>query len=87
LAGAIALDFGGKRGGATASGLIDTVGYLGGAFAGVGTAHVAAALGWRGVFLALAAVAWLSAVVAAAFLLEQIRRPAFTGLERADESG
>jgi OPA family glycerol-3-phosphate transporter-like MFS transporter len=73
LAGAIALDFGGKRGGATASGLIDTVGYVGGAWAGVGTASVAAAFGWRGVFLVLAVVAWLSAAVAAAFLLEQSR--------------
>jgi OPA family glycerol-3-phosphate transporter-like MFS transporter len=75
LAGAIALDFGGKRGGATASGLIDAVGYLGGSLAGVGTAWLAAALGWRGVFLVLAVVAWLSAAVAAAFLVEQ-RRPA-----------
>jgi OPA family glycerol-3-phosphate transporter-like MFS transporter len=73
LAGAIALDFGGKRGGATASGLIDTAGYLGGAFAGVGTAQAVAALGWRGVFLILAVVAWLSAAVGAAFLLQQIR--------------
>jgi OPA family glycerol-3-phosphate transporter-like MFS transporter len=83
LAGAIALDFGSKRGGATASGLIDTVGYLGGALAGVGTARVAAALGWRGVFLVLAVVAWLSAAVAAAFLLQQ-KRPAEVHSRRPD---
>ena len=34
LAGAIALDFGGKHGGATSSGIIDGVGYLGGILAG-----------------------------------------------------
>lgn len=73
LAGAIALDFGAKRGGGTASGLIDAVGYLGGALAGVGTAQVAGAMGWRGVFLALAAVAWLSSAVAAVFLIGQRR--------------
>ena len=36
LAGAISLDFGGKRGGATACGIIDGVGYLGGVLAGEG---------------------------------------------------
>ena len=37
LAGAISLDFGGKRGGATACGIIDGVGYLfGGVVAGSG---------------------------------------------------
>jgi OPA family glycerol-3-phosphate transporter-like MFS transporter len=35
LAGAMALDLGGRRGGATSSGLIDGVGYLGGVLAGV----------------------------------------------------
>lgn len=74
LAGAMALDFGGKRGGATASGLIDFVGYLGGALAGVGTAWVAVTWGWRGAFLMLAFVCWLSGAAAAALLLEQ-RRP------------
>ena len=34
LAGAISLDFGGKQGSATASGLIDGAGYLGGVLAG-----------------------------------------------------
>ena len=34
LAGAISLDFGGKRGGATACGIIDGVGYLFGSVAG-----------------------------------------------------
>src|SRR5262245_4968627 len=40
LAGAISLDFGGKQGSATASGIIDGVGYLGGALAGGAVAGV-----------------------------------------------
>jgi OPA family glycerol-3-phosphate transporter-like MFS transporter len=84
LAGAISLDFGGKRGGATASGLIDAVGYIGGALAGVGTARLAASTGWRGVFVVLAVVAWLSSAVAAAFLVEQRRTSAVaqSGVDR-----
>jgi OPA family glycerol-3-phosphate transporter-like MFS transporter len=73
LAGAIALDFGGKRGGATASGLVDGFGYIGGVAAGAGVAWVATARGWAGVFLAMAAVAWTSAAVAAVFLVQQVR--------------
>jgi sugar phosphate permease len=73
LAGAMALDFGGKRGGATASGLIDFVGYLGGVLAGEGMARAVLALGWRGAFLVLAGIAWLSSVVAGVFLVEQRR--------------
>ena len=65
LAGAVALDFGGKRGGATASGLIDGFGYLGGTAAGFGVARVAGAFGWSGVFLGLSGVAWASTLVAA----------------------
>jgi hypothetical protein len=34
LSGAISLDFGGKQGSASASGIIDGTGYLGGVFAG-----------------------------------------------------
>jgi OPA family glycerol-3-phosphate transporter-like MFS transporter len=75
LAGAIALDLGGKRGGATASGIIDFAGYLGGGLAGVAVAELAVAHGWRGAFTALAIVAWVSSAAAAALLIEQ-RRPA-----------
>ena len=48
LAGAISLDFGGKRGGATACGIIDGVGYL---FGGVLAGNVVARLSgtrWAG---------------------------------------
>ncbi len=71
LAGALSLDFGGKRGSAAAAGIIDGVGYLGGVFAGGGVARLAYAFGWSGAFLALAAVAVATALVAWLFLRER----------------
>jgi OPA family glycerol-3-phosphate transporter-like MFS transporter len=73
LAGAISLDFGGRRAGATASGIIDTVGYLGGVISGDTVARVSVSYGWSGAFVLLAAVALLTAVSAAFFLREQRR--------------
>lgn len=64
FAGAIALDLGGKRGSATTSGIIDGVGYLGGIFAGDTIARLSIAYGWRGAFVSLAVVVWLSGMVA-----------------------
>jgi len=72
LAGAMALDFGGKQGGATASGLIDGIGYLGGILAGDSVARLSVHHGWSGVFFALAMVSIASA--AAAGLLYAHRR-------------
>jgi sugar phosphate permease len=80
LAGAISLDFGGKRGGATASGIIDGVGYLGGVLAGDTVARVSVSFGWQGAFAALAGVAFLSSMAVALFLFEQ-RRSAKTKFE------
>ena len=74
LGGAFALDFGGARGGAFASGIIDGVGYLGGTLAGAGVATVAVHFGWRGVWGVLAAVAGGAAIAAAALLAVQRRR-------------
>jgi len=82
LGGAFALDFGGGRGGAVASGLIDGVGYLGGSLAGAGVAHVSVAYGWTGVFAALALVAVASAVAAGGLYRAQ-RRAARRWLETA----
>jgi OPA family glycerol-3-phosphate transporter-like MFS transporter len=73
LAGAIALDFGGKQGSATACGIIDGVGYLGGVLAGDSMARISVAHGWQGAFAVLAGVAWLSCVAAALFWAEQRR--------------
>jgi OPA family glycerol-3-phosphate transporter-like MFS transporter len=61
LGGAFALDFGGKQGSAFASGMIDGIGYLGGALAGDSVARISVSFGWQGVFVALAAVSALSA--------------------------
>jgi OPA family glycerol-3-phosphate transporter-like MFS transporter len=62
LAGAFALDFGGKQASAVSSGIIDGVGYLGAVAAGDSVARVSVALGWQGVFVALAGVSALAAV-------------------------
>lgn len=73
LAGAFALDFGGKQAGAASSGIIDGVGYLGGAAAGDTVARLAVALGWHWVFVALAVVSALSAIAAGGLFFYQRR--------------
>ena len=62
LGGAFALDFGGKQAGAASSGIIDGVGYLGGAAAGYIVARISVSFGWQGVFVALAVVSALAAL-------------------------
>jgi len=47
LGGAFALDFGGKQASASASGIIDGIGYLGGVLAGDTVARLSVAFGWR----------------------------------------
>ena len=74
LAGAISLDIGGKRGGATACGIIDGVGYLGAMLAGENVARLNIAYGWSGALKALAGVALLTTLAAAAFLVIQRRK-------------
>jgi OPA family glycerol-3-phosphate transporter-like MFS transporter len=76
LAGAMSLDFGGKQGSATASGLIDGVGYLGGVLAGNSMAALSIAYGWRGAFLVLAGAAWLASLGAGIYLLLHSRQTA-----------
>jgi OPA family glycerol-3-phosphate transporter-like MFS transporter len=73
LAGAVALDFGGRQGGATACGVIDGVGYIGGYLAGQGIAEVVAQRGWPTAWTLLSAVALAGCVAAAFFWLHQIR--------------
>jgi OPA family glycerol-3-phosphate transporter-like MFS transporter len=46
LAGAIALDLGGRRGSSTAAGLIDSAGYLGAVFSGYAVGRLAESGGW-----------------------------------------
>jgi OPA family glycerol-3-phosphate transporter-like MFS transporter len=64
LAGAISLDLGGKRGSATASGIIDGVGYLGGILAGDSIARISIAYGWHGAFTILAIAVWFASIAA-----------------------
>jgi OPA family glycerol-3-phosphate transporter-like MFS transporter len=73
LAGALALDLGGKQGSATAAGIIDGIGYLGGILAGDSFARVSVAYGWSGAFALLAAVALVSSVPAALLLAAEKR--------------
>jgi OPA family glycerol-3-phosphate transporter-like MFS transporter len=62
LAGATAIDLGGKVGSGTASGLIDGFGYLGGILAGRGVADLATNGGWAEAFVVLSVVALFCAV-------------------------
>jgi sugar phosphate permease len=71
FAGAISLDFGGKQGSATASGWIDGIGYLGGVLAGGSVASISITWGWKGAFVFLAGVAFLSSIAAAVYLRQQ----------------
>jgi OPA family glycerol-3-phosphate transporter-like MFS transporter len=64
LAGAISLDFGGKRASAAAAGVIDGVGYLGAVLAGGGVAGLTGRFGWSGAFAALAGVAVATGLLA-----------------------
>lgn len=82
LAGAMALDFGGKEGSATAAGLIDGFGYLAGVLSGNAMAHLAVSYGWQKMFLVLAGVAILTSVVGGLSLWQQHRRALAIGLLR-----
>jgi sugar phosphate permease len=73
LAGAVALDFGGKQGGATASGLIDGVGYLGGMAAGSAVVWLVKEWGWPAVWSVSAGVALVSCIAAAIYWHSQAR--------------
>lgn len=67
LSGVIALDFGAKRGSATACGCIDGIGYLGGVLAGKQVAELTTIYGWNGAFLALSGVAVLTTLAGLLF--------------------
>lgn len=71
LGGALALDFGGKQGSATACGIIDGVGYLGGVLAGDTIVRVSIAFGWGGAFGILASVALLTSIPALLMHLDE----------------
>jgi sugar phosphate permease len=75
LAGAMSLDFGGKRGAATAAGIIDGVGYLAGWLSGDTVARITVAFGWKNAFLVLSAAAFLTALVALVLVAQQGKNP------------
>jgi OPA family glycerol-3-phosphate transporter-like MFS transporter len=74
--GVLAVKLGGQRGGATAAGIIDTVGYLGATLAGSGVGRVAQQYGWGTAFGTLAGFAALTALVAAVYALRTPPAPA-----------
>jgi OPA family glycerol-3-phosphate transporter-like MFS transporter len=74
LAGALSLDFGGKKGSATAAGWIDGIGYIGGSLiAGKTIGKIAETQGWRPAFLLLTMIAIGSSVAAGLYWLLQAR--------------
>jgi sugar phosphate permease len=74
LSGAISLDFGGKRGSASAAGIIDGVGYLAGYLSGDAVARITVAFGWKNAFLSLAGVGFFTAIVALVLVIHQHKR-------------
>lgn len=76
LAGAMSLDAGGRQGAATAAGLVDAVGYVGGTLALWLTGALVEHQGWGRAFLALALVAAGTAGAALIFYRTQELRPA-----------
>jgi MFS transporter, OPA family, glycerol-3-phosphate transporter len=69
LAGALTLDVAGKRGTATAAGIVDGVGYFGASLSGVVLGGVAQKLGWPAAFDVVAAVAAVAALISVAWVL------------------
>jgi sugar phosphate permease len=67
LGGCLALDYGGKRAAATAAGINDGVGYVGGSASGLALGGIAQTYGWGTAFLTLAACGAVSCVVALVF--------------------
>jgi OPA family glycerol-3-phosphate transporter-like MFS transporter len=71
LTGVMALDLGGKRGSATAAGLIDSAGYLGAVASGYGVGTLADRWGWHTAFAGLAATAGVTAFVGIVYWARQ----------------
>jgi len=76
LGGAFAFDFDGKQASAVSSGIIDGIGYLGAVVAGDSVARGSVAVGWQGVFIALAGVSAIAALGAGRLYLLSARAAA-----------
>ena len=72
LAGSVALAFGGRRGGGTASGIIDGVGYLAGIYSGKGIADLSTK-GWDKAFSFLAVTVLVGSLVALIYWIMQVK--------------
>jgi sugar phosphate permease len=83
LAGAMAIDLGGRQGSATAAGLIDSAGYMGGVLSGWAVGALAERAGWAAAFRALAVVAAGAAVAALVYGILQRRGSARRRLPHA----
>ena len=66
LAGSISLDFGGKKGSATAAGWIDGIGYIGGILSEKYIGEIAKHSGWNVAFMTLVTITTLTLAVAVA---------------------
>jgi MFS transporter, OPA family, glycerol-3-phosphate transporter len=86
LAGAMSLDLGGKTGSATAAGLIDAIGYLGGMLSGLAVGWIAEKSGWASVFAFLAAVAFFTALAAIFYFVSHDRARSELTPRREDAS-
>jgi sugar phosphate permease len=76
LAGAMSLDVGGRKGAATAAGLMDAVGYVGGTLALWLTGVLAERIGWNSAFIALAIIAVFTALAAFIYYVSQEKKKA-----------
>ncbi len=73
MAGAIALDVAGKRGTATATGIIDGAGYLAGTLAGIVLGRVADTAGWSAVFDLIMGAVVLATLVSGGWAVAVLR--------------
>lgn len=87
LAGVAALDLGGKHGGSTAAGLIDTAGYLGATLSGSLVGTVAHTHGWPAVFSLMTLVVLPTAVLGAVHWYQQERRARRTQTSASQGTG
>jgi sugar phosphate permease len=78
LPGAFALDFGGSRAAAAASGMVDGTGYLGGVAAGSLMVWLSQRFGWGAMFLSMAVVSSLASLGACYLYALNARRLAVT---------
>ncbi len=64
LAGAIALDLGGRKGSSTIAGLFDCFGYFGATLSGYGVGKIAQVYNWNAVFIFLSIVSFITLIAA-----------------------